>query len=80
MSQKIVTIGVYGFNKERFFQALLDANVDMFCDIRLRRGMRGSEYTFVNSQRLQEMLKELGIRYIYAKELAPSKAVRDRQE
>ncbi len=80
MSQKIVTIGVYGFNKERFFQALLDANVDMFCDIRLRRGMRGSEYTFVNSQRLQEMLKELGIRYMYAKELAPSKAVRDRQE
>ncbi len=77
---KIVTIGVYGFDKDRFFQALLDAKVDTFCDIRLRRGMRGSEYAFVNSESLQKSLRELGIRYIHFKDLAPSKAIREKQK
>ena len=80
MQPKIVTIGVYGFDKERFFQALIDANIDTFCDIRRRRGMRGSEYTFVNSTALQEKLRELGIRYMHVKDLAPSKAIRERQK
>jgi hypothetical protein len=30
---KVVTIGVYGFTSNSFFQALLDAKVDTFCDI-----------------------------------------------
>jgi uncharacterized protein (DUF488 family) len=80
MKPKIVTIGVYGFHEDRFFQALLDANVDTFCDIRMRRGMRGSEYAFVNSRSLQQRLKELGIRYIHAKDLAPGQAIRERQK
>ncbi len=80
MQPEIVTIGVYGFDKERFFQALLDANVDTFCDIRRRRGMRGSEYAFVNSTALQEKLRELGIRYMHVKDLAPSKAIREKQK
>ena len=77
---KIVTIGVYGFDKNSFFKALLDAKVDTFCDIRLRRGMRGSEYAFVNSESLQKRLRELGIRYIHAKDLAPSQAIREKQK
>jgi len=77
---KIVTIGVYGFDKTRFFQALVDTRIDTFCDIRLRRGMRGSKYTFANSERLQEELRTLGIRYIHIKELAPSIAIRDKQK
>ena len=76
---KLVTIGVYGFTEESFFQALQAAGVDTFCDIRQRRGVRGAAYAFANSQRLQRRLAELGIRYLYRQDLAPSKAVRARQ-
>lgn len=80
MRQRIVTIGAYGFDKDSFFQALLDANVDTFCDIRRRRGIRGSDYAFANSQNLQRRLGELGIRYRYIQELAPSKQIRAEQK
>ncbi|MEO8973134.1 MAG: DUF488 domain-containing protein [Ktedonobacteraceae bacterium] len=80
MKPKLITIGVYGFDRDSFFQALQDAHVDTFCDIRLRRGMRGSEYAFVNSTRLQQQLQQLGIRYIHMKELAPSQSIRDQQK
>lgn len=76
---KVVTIGVYGFTPETFFQALQNAQVDTFCDIRKRRGVRGSAYAFANSQRLQSKLAELGIRYVYSAELAPTIAVRQIQ-
>jgi uncharacterized protein (DUF488 family) len=76
---KIITIGVYGFTADAFFQALQDAGVDTFCDIRWRRGVRGSEYAFVNSARLQKRLAELGIRYLHFRELAPTPALRQRQ-
>ena len=79
MKPKIVTIGVYGFDESSFFEALREAEVDTFCDIRSRRGLRGATYAFANSQRLQERLAELGIRYIHRKDLAPTKAVRNRQ-
>jgi uncharacterized protein (DUF488 family) len=77
---KIVTIGVYGFDRESFFQALLDAKVDTFCDIRLNRGMRGSTYAFVNSKSLQQRLQELNIRYLHVKDLAPDKTIREKQQ
>ncbi len=80
MTIKIVTIGVYGFEEEAFFQALRAANVDVFCDIRQRRGVRGAKYAFVNSKRLQARLAELGIRYLHRKDLAPTTAVRQRQK
>src|SRR5579863_10362696 len=80
MKPKLVTIGVYGSDKESFFQALLDAHVDTFCDIRLRRGMRGSDYAFVNSTRLQQQLQQLGIRYMHMKDLAPSQSIRNQQK
>ncbi len=76
MQPEIVTIGVYGFEREAFFQALLDAHVDIFCDLRARRGVRGSQYTFANSTRLQQSLQQIGIRYVHCKELAPSAALR----
>lgn len=79
MKPKIVTIGVYGFDESSFFEALREADVDTFCDIRARRGLRGATYAFANSQRLQERLAELGIRYIHRKDLAPTKAIRDMQ-
>ena len=79
MKPKIVTIGVYGFDEDSFFDALDKAQVDTFCDIRNRRGVRGSTYAFANSLRLQARLAELGIRYLYRKDLAPTHAIRDRQ-
>jgi len=71
-----ITIGVYGWEAESFFNALVMARVDTFCDLRARRGVRGSEYVFANSQRLQARLVELRIRYLHYPELAPSPATR----
>ena len=79
MKIKIITIGVYGFDEDSFFNALCKAEVDTFCDIRSRRGLRGATYAFANSTRLQARLSELGIRYIYRKDLGPTQAVRDKQ-
>ena len=76
---KFVTIGVYGSDETAFFKALQDAKVDTFCDIRWRRGMRGSEYAFANSARLQKRLAELGIRYLHVRELAPTPELRAAQ-
>ena len=79
MKIKIVTIGVYGFDESSFFDALCKAGVDTFCDIRSRRGLRGATYAFANSMRLQARLSELSIRYVYRKDLGPTKTVRDKQ-
>jgi uncharacterized protein (DUF488 family) len=76
----ILTIGVYGFNADQFFDTLITAKVDLFCDIRARRGLRGSEYAFANSTRLQARLGALAIPYKHIKSLAPPQAVRDAQQ
>ncbi len=76
---RIVTIGVYGYDEETFFATLQAAQVDLFCDIRQRRAVRGARYAFANSQRLQTKLAAMGIRYLHAKELAPSKEIRQAQ-
>ena len=79
MKIKIITIGVYEFDESSFFEALRKAEVDTFCDIRSRRGVRGATYAFANSMRLQARLAELGIRYIHRKDLGPTKVVREKQ-
>lgn len=76
---KLVTLGVYDTSEAAFFAALQAAGVDTFCDIRYRRGVRGSKYAFVNSVRLQRRLAELGIRYLHCRDLAPSPGLRQRQ-
>jgi uncharacterized protein (DUF488 family) len=80
MVKKVVTIGVYGFSEAAFFTALEQANVDVFCDVRQRRGVRGATYAFANSQRLQARLAELGIHYLHRKDLSPTTAVRQQQK
>ena len=77
---KFFTIGVFGTTEDNFFQKLINNNISIFCDIRQRRGVRGSKYKFVNSIRLQQRLKELNIKYSHIKELAPSKEIRDLQK
>lgn len=73
---KIVTIGAYGFDKPpSSTRCNKPAKVDTFCDIRLRRGVRGAQYAFANSQRLQARLTNLNIRYLYRQDLAPTKEI-----
>ena len=79
MPLEFVTIGVYGWDAERFFAALRATEVDTFCDIRARRGVRGAEYAFANSARLQDRLAEMGVRYLHRRDLAPSQEVRSQQ-
>lgn len=77
---KIFTIGVYNSTEESYFNKLRDNNIDLFCDIRQRRGVRGSQYKYVNSNYLQARLQELGINYKYIKELAPTNEIRQMQK
>jgi uncharacterized protein (DUF488 family) len=73
------TIGVYGSIEDDFFQKLITNNIHFFCDIRHRRGVRGSKYSFVNSIRLQNRLIVLNIKYKHLKDLGPSKEIRSLQ-
>lgn len=74
------TIGVYNSLENDFFNKLVTNNIDTFCDIRQRRGVRGTKYAFVNHKRLITKLDNLGINYIYIPELAPTKEIRDLQK
>ncbi len=73
---QLYTIGVYGSTEESFFRKLTENKIDTFCDIRRRRGVRGSEYTFVNSRKLQDRLSELNINYLHILDLSPTDEIR----
>ncbi|MDX6609391.1 MAG: hypothetical protein QOF85_1316 [Solirubrobacterales bacterium] len=75
----IVTIGVYGFDIESFLDTLEQAGVEIVLDVRQRRGVRGPEYAWANSQRLQGSLAEAGLGYRHLKELAPTTEMRQLQ-
>ena len=74
------TIGVYNSSEKEFFDNLLENNIDTFCDIRQRRGVRGAKYSFVNSNRLQQKLNDLEIKYGYIPDLAPTSEIRELQK
>ena len=76
---ELVTVGIYGFDEHTFFQTLQEAGVDLVCDIRGRRGVRGAAYAFANSRRLQDRLAALSIGYLHRPDLAPSRALRQLQ-
>jgi len=75
----IATIGVYGFDRDSFLEALAEAGIDLLLDVRQRRGVRGSEYAWANAKRLQATLSEAGIGYTHLKELAPTTELRQLQ-
>ena len=79
MGVKFFTIGVYGSTANSYFQKLKDSTIDTFLDIRLRRGVRGSKYAYVNSKRLQASLSEMNIEYRHILDLAPTKEIRELQ-
>jgi uncharacterized protein (DUF488 family) len=76
---KVLTVGVYGFNQAAFLAALDDADVKLLLDVRQRRGVRGREYAWANSARLQAALADAGIAYRHHKELAPTTELRQLQ-
>jgi uncharacterized protein (DUF488 family) len=73
---RVATIGVYGFTGATFLSALRTADVRLLIDVRQRRGVRGSEYSWANSRRLQAALAEAGIEYEHHRELAPTTELR----
>jgi uncharacterized protein (DUF488 family) len=79
VARTIATIGVYGFDLPAFLRALAAARVDVVVDVRQRRGVRGSEYAWANSKRLQAALADEGVEYVHMKELAPTTEMREAQ-
>lgn len=74
------TIGVYNSSENDYFNKLTENRIDTFCDIRQRRGVRGAQYSFVNSNRLQQRLSELDIKYGHIIDLAPTSEIRELQK
>jgi uncharacterized protein (DUF488 family) len=77
--RKVATIGVYGFDIAGFLGALRAADLARVLDVRQRRGVRGSEYAWANSKRLQAALADAGIEYEHHPELAPTTELRQLQ-
>jgi uncharacterized protein (DUF488 family) len=76
---EFATIGVYGFDGAGFIKVLQEAEVGIVLDVRQRRGVRGSEYAWANSKRLQAALGEAGVGYSHLPELAPTTEMRQLQ-
>jgi uncharacterized protein (DUF488 family) len=76
---RLATIGVYGFTLEEFLGSLRQADVRLVLDVRQRRGVRGPQYAWANSKRLQAALAEAGIEYRHHPELAPTTELRQLQ-
>lgn len=74
--RRIATIGVYGFAAGAFVEELTGAGVGLLLDLRQRRGVRGPEYSWANSARLQRALAAAGVGYRHAKGLAPTTELR----
>lgn len=74
------SIGVYNSTEQEYFNKLSENQIDTFCDIRQRRGVRGAKYSFVNSNRLQERLNDLDIKYGHISDLAPTSEIRELQK
>jgi uncharacterized protein (DUF488 family) len=53
--------------------------VRLLLDVRQRRGVRGPEYAWANSKRLQAALAEAGVEYRHLPELAPTTELRQLQ-
>jgi uncharacterized protein (DUF488 family) len=75
----VATIGVYGASLSSFLDALNGAEVGLLLDVRQRRGVRGREYAWANSLRLQAALADASIGYSHHRELAPTTELRELQ-
>ena len=76
---RLTTIGVYGFDAPTFLATLRAAEVERVIDVRQRRGVRGRNYAWANSLRMQAALAEAGIAYEHRRDLAPTIELRQLQ-
>jgi uncharacterized protein (DUF488 family) len=76
---RIVTIGVYGFTLTSFLDQAHAAGITTLIDVRQRRGVRGPDYVWANSKRLQAALSAEGIGYEHHRNLAPTTELRHLQ-
>jgi uncharacterized protein (DUF488 family) len=76
---KIATVGVYEFDRASFVRALDSAGVTKIIDVRQRRGVRGPQYAWANSRRLQATLADARIGYEHHPEFAPTTELRHLQ-
>ena len=74
--RRIATIGVYGFAAAAFLETLTGAGVGLLLDLRQRRGVRGPDYAWANSVRLQHALAAADVGYRHVKDLAPTTELR----
>jgi uncharacterized protein (DUF488 family) len=77
--KRIATIGVYGFSVGSFVEELAGGGVGLLLDLRQRRGVRGPEYSWANSSRLQSALAAADIAYRHVPDLAPTTELRQVQ-
>ena len=75
----IATVGVYGSSLDDFLDKLRRHRVVMVVDVRQRRGVRGREYAWANSLRLQAALEKARIQYLHLLQLAPTTELRQLQ-
>ena len=75
----VATIGVYGSTLDEFLAGLRDHDVKLVADVRQRRGVRGAQYAWANSLRLQAAMKRAQIEYRHLPELAPTTELRHLQ-
>ena len=75
----IATVGVYHSSLDDFLAKVKGHRVAMVVDVRQRRGVRGHEYAWANSLRLQAALERAGIQYRHLPELAPTTTLRQLQ-
>jgi uncharacterized protein (DUF488 family) len=73
---RIATVGVYGFAVGAFLETLAGAGVGLLLDLRQRRGVRGPDYSWANSARLQHALAAADVGYRHVKDLAPTTELR----
>ena len=77
--RRLTTIGVYDWDLDSFLGALRAADVRLLIDVRQRRGVRGPQYAWANSKRLQAALADAGIAYEHRPDLAPTTELRHLQ-
>jgi uncharacterized protein (DUF488 family) len=75
----IATVGVYDSSLDAFLAKLKRHHVSLLVDVRQRRGVRGRDYAWANSLRLQAALEQAGIEYRHLPELAPTTELRQLQ-
>jgi uncharacterized protein (DUF488 family) len=75
----VATIGVHDWDLDSFLMALSGLERPFVLDVRQRRGVRGPQYAWANSQRLQRALAAAGIPYRHIRDLAPTTELRQLQ-